>query len=299
MVAAEFSESRVEKFRPRIRSLVDGCISKIESGPRPIDLVTALGDPLPAAVISEYLGLPDEHREGVRWASSVVFNRYESRELVAQASLELRRRCMDTLRELEACPNESLISRMIRRYEANGAYDRRQMMLHLVSLITAGHETTSSMLVLSVLKLLEQPEHIRRRISDPLSATGLVDELLRYFSVGDVVTSRVLLDDIEIEGQVMRAGEGVIALGAAANHDPAVFHQPSEFDPDRRGAEHVAFGFGAHKCIGKALARVELEEALSQLFVRLPELRTSVAGRDARVSSGSLIHRVESCFVTW
>lgn len=298
LVAHEFTEQRAHALRPRIRTLVEELVDALERGPRPADLVTALAEPLPSTVICEFLGVPQEHRAALQQASSTVLNRHSPQKEVIRASRDLRTRCLEILREQEAEPGDNVIGRVIERYRAAGTYDRTQMMLHTVSLITAGHETTVNMISLGALTLMSYPKEVELLVDDPGRAPMVVEELLRFLSIGDVVTARVVAEDVEIGGQVLRAGEGLIALVAAANHDPAVFSEPRRFMPERNSREHVAFGHGVHKCLGKALARTELEIAFSVLFTRLPNLRPADP-LQTMAAAGNVIHGIHRLPVTW
>lgn len=297
IVAHEFTDGRIDALRPRIQQIVDEHVDAMLCGPRPTDLVEALAEPIPSWVVCEFLGMPGGDRAGLREKSAVVLNRRSSPEEVRRASLGLRAEVMELLAAQETEPGDSVLGRVIDRYQASGTYDRVQMMLHTVSLITAGHETTVNMIALGVVALLEHPEQLDRMIRDPRLVSRAVEELLRFLSVGDLVTARVALADIEIGDIVIREGEGVIALGGAANHDPAVFDRPEVFDLDRDPGEHVAFGHGIHKCLGKALARVELEAVFTTLFTRIPGLR--LAADDMPVKQGSVIHGLDRVLVTW
>jgi cytochrome P450 monooxygenase len=106
---------------------------------------------------------------------------------------------------------------------------------------------TANNIVLGVVSLLLHPEWI--------GDERVVDELLRLHSVADLVSLRVAVQDVEIAGQLIRAGEGIIPLVAAANHDSNVFECPERFDPSRPASKHVAFGYGIHQCLGANLVR--------------------------------------------
>lgn len=108
------------------------------------------------------------------------------------------------------------------------------------------------MISLGMLALMETPELRARITGDPGSTPQVVEELLRYFTITDIITTRVAKEDVEIGGQTIRAGEGVFALGGSANHDPDVFENPGTLDVDRGARQHLAFGHGPHQCLGRA-----------------------------------------------
>jgi cytochrome P450 monooxygenase len=158
-------------------------------------------------------------------------------------------------------------------------------------LLIAGHETTANNIALGVVTLLSNPQWI--------GDDRAVDELLRYHSVADLVALRVAVEDVEIGGQLIRAGEGVIPLIAGANHDLDSFERPDEFDPGRAARHHVAFGYGVHQCLGQNLARLELEIVFSTLFARIPTLRVAVPVDELPYKHDSLLYGVHELPVTW
>lgn len=299
MVAHEFGDGRIDAMRPRVQAIVDEHVDALVRGPKPADLVTTLAEPIPSRVICEFLGVPDRERAELQRQSAIVLNRRSGPAELRRASLGLRSTVMELLAVQEADPGDHLIGRVISSYQEAGTYDRAQMMIHTVSLITAGHETTVNMIALGVLALLEHPGLLERLIGEPSLGAPVVEELLRFLSVGDLVTARVALTDIEIAGTVIPEGEGVMALGGAANHDPTVFDRPGELDIDRDASAHVAFGHGVHKCLGKGLARAELETVLTTLFTRLPTLRLAGSVDEMPIKRGTVIHGLERLLVTW
>jgi cytochrome P450 len=127
----------------------------------------------------------------------------------------------------------------------------------------------------------------------------VVEELLRFLSPGDLATSRVALEDMEIGGVTVKKGEGMIVLGYAANRDPDAFPEPDKFDVSRGERKHVAFGHGLHHCIGAELARVELQVVLKTLFRRIPDVRLAKPWNELRYKDGNIMYGVYEMPVTW
>jgi cytochrome P450 len=166
-------------------------------------------------------------------------------------------------------------------------------------LLVAGHETTANMISLGTMALLEHPEDARAIRADPAKAPMAVEELLRYFTIAEFVTSRVAKEDVELGGVVIRAGEGVVPLGNMANRDPEVFDRPDELDIERGARNHLAFGFGAHQCLGQNLARMELEIVFSTLVRRIPDLRPAVPLDTLPFKDDANIYGIHEFPVTW
>ncbi|MFD0662834.1 cytochrome P450 [Thermocatellispora tengchongensis] len=165
--------------------------------------------------------------------------------------------------------------------------------------IIAGRETTTSMISLGTLMLLERPETLAELRNAPHLLPAAVEELLRALSVADSIPLRVATEDIEVAGTVIPAGDGVICLLAAADHDPEVFPDPGRLDLTRVNRSHMAFGYGIHQCIGQNLARLELEIALGTLIARIPGLKLAVPFDRLDFKHDSATFGIESMPVTW
>lgn len=144
------------------------------------------------------------------------------------------------------------------------------------------------MIALGTMALLEHPGQLQILRSDESLLPVAVEELLRHLSIFDL-TARVALRDIEVAGQVIRAGEGMLVANAAANHDTAFVERPDELDIQRPARGHLAFGYGIHQCLGQNLARAEMEIAFQVLFDRLPGLRLAVPADRIPQKEGILV----------
>jgi cytochrome P450 len=164
--------------------------------------------------------------------------------------------------------------------------------------IIAGRETTTSMLACGAWEIMHDDDALAVAVAGGERMPVLVDELLRLLSVADSIPIRVSKQDQELSGCPIHAGDGVIALLGAANHDPEVFEDPDRLRLDRETPiRHLAFGFGLHHCIGHHLARVELEVGLHTLFRRLPGLRPTVDMPP--LNNGSATFGVHELPVAW
>lgn len=164
-------------------------------------------------------------------------------------------------------------------------------------LLIAGHETTANMIALGTLALLQHPDQLAllRETDDPRLVSSAVEELLRYLHITHLGRRRAVTEDIEIGGQIIRAGEGVIMVNEVANRDPEVFPDPDRLDLTRDARRHVAFGFGVHQCLGQPLARMELQAVYGTLYRRIPSLRLVGTLDDVRFKHDAFIYGVHSC----
>lgn len=276
LIAGEFTARRLDLLRPRIAEIVAGQLDTFLANGSPGDLVAGFAVPVPALVICELLGVPAEDREefGRRAQQLIALDVPPGEREQARAEL------LGYLDELVAVKErdgaEDLLGRLVRRNAVERVLTRAQIVGIANVLLVGGHETTANMIALGALGLLENPDQLAVLREDPGSAPQVVDELLRFFSIGDQVAARAVLSDIEVDGVRIPAGDGVITLTASGNHDDAVYDRPHEIDVRRDSRRHLAFGHGIHQCIGQNLARIELQIALTTLLSRIPALRSSV-----------------------
>jgi cytochrome P450 len=170
-----------------------------------------------------------------------------------------------------------------------------------VLMLLAGHETTANMIALGTLALLEHPDQLDllRSTDDPALVASAVEELLRYLNITHNGRRRVATEDIEIAGEVIRAGEGIIMPNDIGNRDPSVFPDPDRLDLRRNPRRHVAFGFGVHQCLGQPLARMELQVVYGTLYRRIPTLRLAAPLEAVPFKHDGSVYGVYELPVTW
>jgi cytochrome P450 len=296
----EFTVKRLAGMRPRIQQIVDETIdAMLAREERPVDLVQALSLPVPSLVICELLGVP--------YADHDFFQERTSRMLRRTTGSAERQRCVDEVRdyldrlltEKDADPGDDLFSRQIERQRTEGTLDHGELVSMAFLLLLAGHETTANMISLGVIGLLNNPEQLAAIRADPAKTPLAVEELLRYFTIVEVATSRVATEDVEVGGVTIKAGDGVVVSGLSANWDPAVFGSPAELDVERGARHHIAFGYGPHQCLGQNLARQELQIVFDTLFRRIPDLKLAVPVDDIAFKTDANIYGVYELPVTW
>ncbi|MGP3937786.1 cytochrome P450 [Nonomuraea sp. KM88] len=299
MITNEFTVRRVKQMRPEIQRITDRSIDEMLAGPRPADLVEALSLPVPSLVICELLGVPYVDRGQFQSRTKIILSRNSTGDQRRDTALWLRQYINDLVAGKEAEPGEDLLSRLIDKYCDIDAYDRETMTGIGLLLLVGGHETTANMISLSVASLLDDPKLLAGLRERPERTPQLVEELLRFHSIVDNATSRVVVEDFELGGITFRAGDGVIVAAAAASHDPDVFARPDQIDVDRGARHHLAFGFGIHQCLGQNLARLELEIVLNTLFARIPDLALADPVERLPFKSDALVYGIHRLPVTW
>ena len=292
-----FSLKQVRRMQPEIERIVSGYIDRIIDHGSPADLVPLLAVPLPSLVICRHLGVPYEDHEFFQDASGKVM--LGSEEESGTAAQELVDYIDRLVTEQIKAPTEGLLGQLVTERVLTGDIGHQELVSIALVLLIAAHETTSSTLALGVITLLEHPQQLALLHEDPTRITGAVEELLRYIATTDLVATRIAKGDIELAGQTIRAGEGVLVSGTLANRDPKVHRLPDELDLLREDTHHVTFGFGIHQCLGQNLARLELEIAFGELLTRLPGLRLAAPVDELPILGAGTVQRVLSLPVAW
>lgn len=269
-----FTTRTVAAMRERVQGIVDDLLGAIERDGG-MDVIAALAYPLPVIVISELLGVPPEDRALVRrWSALIAVYLDGNRNLDATyAGMGEFREYLDAIIAARRVrPRNDLLSALIAVEEEGGRLDAEYLFATCVLLLFAGHETTTNLIGNGLLALLRHREQWGRLCAEPGLVGGVVEEALRYDSPVQL-TVRVPTEDVILGGQLVSCGEGVLVLIGAANRDPAQFPDPDRFDIGRTPNRHLAFGFGAHFCLGAALARMEGEIAFATLARRWPGMQ--------------------------
>jgi cytochrome P450 len=295
MLNPDFVIRRVEAMRPEVQAIADGLLDEMGRRTPPVDLVTAFALPLPSLVICELLGVLRSERPHFEQLS---------RELVTESTtIEERLATFERFRDYmeglvdrkRAEPADDLLSRML-EWEAAGEVPHEEVVDMGRLLLLAGHITTANMIGLGVLMLIGHPEQMAELRADPGLAPAAVEELLRHQTLIRGGLRRVAVEDVEVGGETIRAGEGVVVVIAAANRDPSL-GGGEDFDIHHGARQHLAFGYGFHQCIGQLLARVELQIALVSISRRFPTL--ALATEEVAFRDDGFLHGVRRLPVTW
>ncbi|HEY2061088.1 MAG TPA: cytochrome P450 [Amycolatopsis sp.] len=300
MVTAPFSMRRVAAMRPAIQQIVDDRIDELLAGPRPVDLVEAFALSVPSLVICDLLGVPYSDHDFFQENSKVIVRRAASHEERMAGHAALSGYLERLVGEKEANPADDLLSGLAVRVTA-GELTRAEAAQMGVLLLIAGHETTANMIALGTLALLEHPDQLAllRSSDDPKLVASATEELLRYLNITHNGRRRAVVEDIEVAGEVVRAGEGLILANDIANRDTSVFEDPDRLDITRDAHRHVAFGFGVHQCLGQQLARLELQIVYSTLYRRIPTLALAGDLADIPFKHDGSVYGVYELPVTW
>ncbi len=270
LVSPAFTPRRTGQFRARIRRIVDDLLDRI-AGPGPVDLVPALAQPLPMAVICELVGIPPADRP--RWHANgqVIATGRGDRHgedipgviADARAAVEERR----------AAPADDLLSDLVGVHEDGDDLTDVEIVGLVWQLVLAG-QTPTHLVANGLAALLAHPDQLAALRRDPGLLPGAVEELMRWCGPQLMTFPRYAKEDTELAGVPIAAGDAVVVSVVAANRDPRAFDDPDRLDvtraPGRAG--HLGFAHGPHFCLGAALARTQTAVALDALLERSPDI---------------------------
>ncbi|WP_419996743.1 cytochrome P450 [Streptomyces boninensis] len=277
LVSKAFTPRTVRELEPVVGRLADGLVADFVADGGG-DLLAAVAEPLPVAVISELLGIPAGDRHQLRPWSAAICGMYDlnpgedaARQAVT-ASEEFSAYLRDLIAERRKNPGDDLISGLIAAYDEGDRLSEQEMLSTCVLLLNAGHEATVNSTVNGWYALFRHPEQLAGLRAAPDKLSTAVDELLRYDTPLHLF-ERWVLEDIEIGGQLIPRGQEVALLFGSANRDPEAFPRPDDLDLDRTDNPHISFGAGIHYCIGAPLAKVELRASYGALLRKAPGMR--------------------------
>ena len=282
LVSKAFVPKVVKALEPDITALVDGLLDNVAPTGH-FDVIADLAHPLPVAVICRLLGVPLEDEPQFSDASALLAAALDpissftgeapdSFDDMRQAGQWLRQYLRDLVARRRRDPGEDLMSGLIQVEESGDQLTEEEIVATCSLLLIAGHETTVNLIANAVLAMLRQPSHWTALSAEPQRVSAVVEETLRYDPPVQLM-GRIAADDMTIGDTLVPKGDIMMLLLAAANHDPAVFDRPGEFDPDRDNIRHLGFGKGLHFCLGAPLARLEAAVALTAVTARFPHAR--------------------------
>jgi len=283
LVSRVFTGRRVTEMEDQIRSIVSGYLDTIVAKGE-ADIVGEVTGPFPMDVICSVLGIPEADRAELRSYADTLLVREDGvmgiprsaqegmMHLAAYFDADLRRR--------DPAKEPGLISDLLPLEVDGRSLTREELLGFCILFVIAGHETTTKM-VANGLELLERhPDQRRAIVEDPSLVPGAIEEVLRFHNSTQYM-HRTVTHDVDRHGETLREGDSVLLVIGAANHDDREFGPTAEeFDISRRPERHLAFGYGAHFCLGAALARMEGKVAMEEIHRRIPDY---VVDRDRAV----------------
>ncbi|WP_214327427.1 cytochrome P450 [Nonomuraea sediminis] len=291
----EFTMRRLRRLEPRVEDIVNEHLDRIEASDKPVDLVESFALPIPSLVVCELLGVPYDERSDFLKISKDRFDFTAGPEASLQAINDAMAFLTDLVVRERQNPGEGLLGQLIRDH--GDELDDRTLASMADGLLVGGHDTSTSMLALGSLWLLENPDVAARVRDEDGYVVQVVEELLRYMSVVQVAFPRFAREDLDLFGTPIKKGEMVLCSLAAANRDPKLGDGIEQVLPDREVAgTHLAFGHGIHRCVGAPLAQMEMRIAYPALLRRFPTLRVD---GEVPFRKLAIVYGVEKLPVAW
>jgi cytochrome P450 len=278
LVTKAFNARVVEGMRPRMQEIVNEVIDAAQQAGR-MDIIKDLAIPLPVTVLAEILGVPKADVHLFKdWADGLLafqgLNKppVEVLQRSQQSILGIRGYLGALLEEKKKHPGEDLLSELAAAESEGEKLSETELLNTCITLLVAGHETTTSLIGNGLWALLRHPDQFQLLKGDPSLLTSAIEEMLRYESPV-ARQPRLMRQETEMGGKQLHPGEMVFQMLNAANRDPAYFTDPDQFDIRRQKNRHIAIGLGPHFCVGALLARTEGQVVFSTLLARVPNIR--------------------------
>jgi cytochrome P450 family 142 subfamily A polypeptide 1 len=298
LVNRGFTPGRVRASEQEVRDKCDAIIDRVcERGE--CDFVRDIAAPLPMALIGDMLGVAPEDRDDLlRWSDDLVSSQSggatEEQFLAAMHAMEeYTEFCTHAVAQREANPTEDLMSVLVHAEVDGDRLEPLDVLHESLLILVGGDETSRHVISGGMEQLLLHPEQRKLLIDDPAKLPTAVEEMLRWVSPIKNMC-RTVTHDTEFMGQQLLEGQKCMLLYESANRDETKFADPFRFDVERQPNEHVAFGFGAHFCLGQALARLELRVMFEQLLDRMPDIELTVDARDLPRRPANFISGLEA-----
>jgi cytochrome P450 len=277
LASQAFSPARVAVLRTHIREIVNRHLDAVQAKGQ-MDIIRDLAEPLPGIVTAEMLGVPLGDRHQLKdWSADFAEmlgnfqHNPENAPRMLRTVQDMTTYFRESIRRQKDQPQEGLVHSLMTAEVDGDRLTEEEVVANSIVTMVGGQETTTNLIGNGVLSLLRNPAEMKRLREDISLIPQAIEEMLRYESPSQH-TGRLAPADVQLGGRAIHKGQAVMAVMAAANRDPQRFPDPDRFDIGRKDNRHLAFGYAAHFCFGAALARVEGQEALEGILLRLPDL---------------------------
>jgi nocardicin N-oxygenase len=301
LLSKAFTARRMGAMQSWLEELFAGLLDDVERSGPPADVVRDLAEPFTIAVICRLLGVPYEDRSTFQhWSEVIMSTTAYSKEEAMAADAAIRAYLTDLVAARRAARHDDLLSVLVAARDNDDRLSEDELITFGVTLLVAGHETSAHQLANMLYVLLTHEDQLSLLRKEPELLPRAVEELLRFVPLGNGVgNARIATEDVELSGGTVRAGEGVVAAAVNANRDPRIFTDPDRLDITREKNPHLAFGHGAHYCLGAQLARMELRVAIGAVLERFPQLRLAVPADQVEWKTGGLFRGPLRLPIAW
>ncbi len=300
LVHKAFTPRLIEQMRDEIQTLTDELLDAAEPKGS-MDLIADFALPLPLTIIGRILGVPAEDNDKFHhWTKTLLSAGTKMNYFVVIPTImSFMRYLKKLIKERRAHPKDDLVTALVQAKDGSDQLSGDEVLAMIFLLLVAGHETTVNLIGSGSLALLEHPDQLEKLRSEPAIIKPAIEELLRFVCPVEMATERYAREDITIAGTTIPRGELVLAVIGSANRDANYFDNPDILDVTRENNKHLAFGLGAHYCLGAPLSRLEGQIAISTLIRRMPNLRLSIAPDQLRWRGGIILRGLEALPVSF
>jgi cytochrome P450 len=292
IIASAFTPKRAEEWRPEVRVIVNELLDEMEQAGQPANLMSAFAYKLPTRLICQMLDIPVEDGDQLgEWVAACLSFALPRAEL-DRAAKEFNDYVVALITRRRANPGDAFVDHLINARDVGDRLSEDELVSMIRVLIIGGNETIANSISRIVFSLLRHRQRWEELLADRSLLPAAIEELLRHNPPGGGGSGlmRLATEDVVLESGsgTIHAGQAVFTPLVAAGHDPDVFPEPEEIRFDRpKHPSTMQFGAGRHYCLGVHLAKVELEQTLTALLDRFPDLRLAVAPEDIAWSEGS------------
>jgi len=300
LVHKAFTPRLIEQMRDEIQTLTDELLDAAEPKGS-MDLIADFALPLPLTIIGRILGVPAQDNEKFHhWTKTLLSAGTKMNYFVVIPTImSFMRYLKKLIKERRAHPKDDLVTALVQAKDGSDKLSGDEVLAMIFLLLIAGHETTVNLIGSGSLALLEHPDQLEKLLSEPAIIKPAIEELLRFVCPVEMATERYAREDITIAGTTIPRGELVLAVLGSANCYANYFDNPDCLDVTRENNKHLAFGLGAHYCLGAPLSRLEGQIAISTLIRRMPHLRLNIVPAQIRWRGGIILRGLEALPVSF
>ena len=300
LVHKAFTPRLIEQMRGQIQALTNELLERAALGGG-MDVIADFALPLPLTMIGRILGVPaQDNQKFHRWSKTLISAGTNRNLLVLIPSImSFMGYLKKLIKERHAHPKDDLVTALVQAKDGSDQLSEDEILAMIILLLVAGHETTVNLIGSGTLALLEHPDQLAKLRSEPSLIKTAIEELVRFVCPVEMATERYTREEITIAQTPIPRGELVMAVIGSANRDANAFDHPDSLDITRKNNKHLAFGHGAHFCLGASLARLEGQIAISTLIQRMPNLRLSLPPDQLRWRGTFLLRGLEALPVSF
>jgi cytochrome P450 len=296
LVSKAFTLRRVELLRPRIEEIVARLLDDL-SAQDEVELLDAFAFPLSAAVIGELFGAPETERTHFRGLfKSIAFG--TDPDAVGKAFLAMAEYLTELVARKRTHPKNDLLTALVQAHDEDDRLDEAELVSMAFLILTAGYESTGHLIGNGIVNLLNNPGQLDALRADPTLLPAVIEELLRYDGAAGTTTLRFTTAPVRLGEVEIPAGEFVVVMLGSVNRDETRFDNADQLNIGRDASGHLAFGQGAHYCLGAALARLEGEIGIGRLLERFPDMALAVEPSGLRWRNSVLFRGLETVPLT-